>query len=145
MRILKQSESSAMLNLPLLLATVIGSWSFPGWYAHFCEEAGPACRELFGSDDREEAGPVGRGLRLAVEDQLRAGGRPGSPTARCSASISTSASTDYLGVFAASLPTTRRWGPPAHDQRSRHQAASLPWSALRGPGIVEEYRRVSCV
>jgi len=28
-----------MANLPLLPATVIGSWSFPGWYAKFCEPA----------------------------------------------------------------------------------------------------------
>ena len=27
-----------MSDLPLIPATVIGSWSFPGWYAHFCDD-----------------------------------------------------------------------------------------------------------
>lgn len=43
-----------MANLPLLPATVIGSWSLPGWYAKFCEDVA-AHPELFGVDDREEA------------------------------------------------------------------------------------------
>src|SRR5439155_1167269 len=43
-----------MAALPLLPATVIGSWSFPGWYAKFCEDAARQ-PELFGADDREDA------------------------------------------------------------------------------------------
>ena len=59
-----------MDTLPLIPATVIGSWSFPGWYAKFCEDAARQ-PELFGPDDRDEA--VRDAVRLAVEDQLRAG------------------------------------------------------------------------
>src|SRR5262249_32898554 len=53
----------AMMNLPPLTATVIGSWSFPGWYAKFCEDVGRN-PELYGTDDRAEA--VRDAVRLAV-------------------------------------------------------------------------------
>src|SRR6266403_1335784 len=56
--------------LPLLPATVIGSWSFPGWYVKFCEDAGRH-PDLYGPDDLAEA--VRDAVRLAVDDQLRAG------------------------------------------------------------------------
>src|SRR5262249_49705355 len=59
-----------MNALPLLPATVIGSWSFPGWYTYFCEEV-RLHPERFGPDDREEA--VRDAVRLAIEDQLQAG------------------------------------------------------------------------
>jgi hypothetical protein len=35
-----------MANLPLLPATVIGSWSFPGWYAKFLRRRGSAPRTI---------------------------------------------------------------------------------------------------
>ena len=59
-----------MNKLPVLPATVIGSWSFPGWYAKICEDAARH-PELFGPDDREEA--LRDAVRLAVDDQLCAG------------------------------------------------------------------------
>src|SRR5258708_5929748 len=59
-----------MPSLPVLPATVIGSWAFPGWYARLCEEAARD-PDLFGPDDRDEA--VRDAVRLAVDDQLRAG------------------------------------------------------------------------
>ena len=59
-----------MTTLPLLPATVIGSWSFPGWYAKFCDDAARQ-PDLFGADDRDEA--VRDAVRLAVDDQLQAG------------------------------------------------------------------------
>ena len=59
-----------MAALPVLPVTVIGSWSFPGWYAKFCEDVA-AHPELYGPDDRAEA--VLDAVRIAVDDQLRAG------------------------------------------------------------------------
>ena len=59
-----------MSDLPLIPAAVIGSWSFPGWYAHFCDQVSRH-PDRFGPDDREEA--LRDAVRLAVEDQLRAG------------------------------------------------------------------------
>src|SRR5262245_14388371 len=64
------SSEDFVTSLPLLPATVIGSWSFPGWYAKFCEDAARQ-PELFGPEDRDEA--VRDAVRLAVDDQLRAG------------------------------------------------------------------------
>jgi methionine synthase II (cobalamin-independent) len=59
-----------MATFPLLPVTVIGSWSFPGWYAKFCDDAARH-PDQFGDDDREEA--LSDAVRLAVDDQLRAG------------------------------------------------------------------------
>ena len=39
-----------MTALPLIPATVIGSWSFPGWYAKFCEDVALQ-PDAFGPDD----------------------------------------------------------------------------------------------
>ena len=54
----------------ILPATVIGSWSFPGWYEKFAADVEQS-PELFGQDDRDEA--VRDAVRLAIDDQLRAG------------------------------------------------------------------------
>jgi 5-methyltetrahydropteroyltriglutamate--homocysteine methyltransferase len=121
---------------PLIPATVIGSWSFPGWYVKFCEDVAQH-PELFGPDDREEA--LRDAVRLAIDDQLRAG-----------ADIITDGEMqrvdfnlgfyDYLRGLQP-LPTVRKWGAPAHDQRSRYVCVE-PISAPRGLGLIEEYRRL---
>jgi 5-methyltetrahydropteroyltriglutamate--homocysteine methyltransferase len=121
---------------PLIPATVIGSWSFPGWYAKFCEDAARQ-PELFGPDDRDEA--VRDAVRLAIDDQLRAG-----------ADIITDGEMqrvdfnlgfyDYLQGLEP-LPQRRLWGPPAHDQRSKYRCVA-PLAAPYGLGLVEEYRRL---
>jgi 5-methyltetrahydropteroyltriglutamate--homocysteine methyltransferase len=128
-----------MANLPLLPATVIGSWSLPGWYAKFCEDVA-AWPEQFGADDREEA--VRDAVRLAVDDQLRAGADliTDGEMQRVDFNLGFY---DYLtGV--QPLPVVRRWGPPAHDQRSRYVCIA-PLTAPRGLGLVEEYRRLRTI
>jgi 5-methyltetrahydropteroyltriglutamate--homocysteine methyltransferase len=128
-----------MAPLPLIPATVIGSWSFPGWYAKFCDDVARQPGQ-FGADDRNEA--VHDAVRLAVDDQLRAG-----------ADLVTDGEMqrvdfnhgfyDYLkGV--EPLPPARRWGPPAHDQRSRYRCVA-PLAAPSGLGIVAEYRRLRTI
>jgi 5-methyltetrahydropteroyltriglutamate--homocysteine methyltransferase len=128
-----------MAVLPLLPATVIGSWSFPGWYAKFCDDAARQ-PELFGADDRDEA--VRDAVRLAVDDQLRAG-----------ADLITDGEmhrVDFnLGFYdrltgLQPLPPGRRWGPPAHDQRSKYVCIA-PLDAPQGLGLVEEYQRLRAV
>jgi 5-methyltetrahydropteroyltriglutamate--homocysteine methyltransferase len=119
-----------------LPATVIGSWSFPGWYAKFCEDV-QRNPDQFGAADREEA--VRDAVRLAIDDQLRAG-----------ADIITDGEMqrvdfnlgfyDYLKGIRP-LAQARRWGPPAHDQRSKYICVE-PISAPGGLGLVEEYRRL---
>src|SRR5437667_7990525 len=128
-----------MAVLPLLPATVIGSWSLPGWYARFCEDVARR-PELFGADDREEA--VRDAVRLAVDDQLQAG-----------ADIITDGEMQRvnfnLGFYGRltgikTLPQARLWGPPAHDQRSKYLCVA-PLAAPRGLGLVEEYQRLRTV
>jgi 5-methyltetrahydropteroyltriglutamate--homocysteine methyltransferase len=125
-----------MRDLPLLPATVIGSWSFPGWYARFCDDAARQ-PELFGADDREEA--VRDAVRLALDDQLRAGADlvTDGEMQRVDFNLGFY---DYLEGLKP-LPPARRWGPPAHDQRSRYLCVA-PLAAPRGLGVVAEYRRV---
>jgi 5-methyltetrahydropteroyltriglutamate--homocysteine methyltransferase len=122
--------------LPLIPATVIGSWSFPGWYAKFCEDAARH-PDLFGADDREEA--LRDAVRLALDDQVRAG-----------ADIVTDGEMqrvdfnlgfyDYLDGIKP-LPPSRLWGPPAHDQRSRYLCVA-PLAAAQGLGLVREHHRL---
>ncbi len=121
---------------PIIPATVIGSWSFPGWYAKFCADVARH-PDSFGTDDRAEA--LGDAVRLAIDDQLRAG-----------ADIVTDGEmqrVDFnLGFYdflegLKPLPSARHWGAPAHDQRSRYVCVA-PLAAPRGLGLVEEYRRL---
>jgi 5-methyltetrahydropteroyltriglutamate--homocysteine methyltransferase len=125
-----------MSTLPLLPATVIGSWAFPGWYAKFCDDVARQ-PELFGADDRAEA--VRDAVRLAVDDQLRAGADliTDGEMQRVDFNLGFY---DYLEGIRP-LPPARRWGAPAHDQRSRY-VCEAPLKAPRGLGLVEEYRRL---
>ena len=125
--------------IPVLPATVIGSWSFPGWYAKFCQDVAEHPDHV-GQLDREEA--VRDAIRLAVDDQLQAG-----------ADIITDGEMqrvdfnlgfyDYLEGIKP-LPALRLWGPPAHDQRSRYLVTE-PLRAPRGLGLVTEYRRLRAI
>src|SRR5438105_1202645 len=124
-----------MSSLPLLPATVIGSWSFPGWYAKFCDDVA-AYPDAFGSADRDEA--VLDAVRLAVDDQLRAGADliTDGEMQRVDFNLGFY---DYLTGLEP-LPPARRWGPPAHDQRSKYRCVA-PLQAPNGLGTVAEYRR----
>src|SRR5581483_8282822 len=126
-------------SLPLLPATVIGSWSFPGWYAKFCEDVARH-PEQFGVEDREEA--ARDAVRLAVDDQLSAGADliTDGEMRRVDFNLGFY---DYLTGIEP-LPTARHWGPPAHDQRSRYRCVA-PLAAPRGLGIVEEYQRLRTI
>src|SRR5436305_867415 len=125
-----------MSALPLLPATVIGSWAFPGWYAHLCEEAARD-PDLYGPDDREEA--VRDAVRLAVDDQLRAGADLITDGEMTRVDFNLGFYDHLTGL--EPLPPARRWGAPAHDQRSRYRCVA-PLDAPHGLGCVEEYRRL---
>ncbi len=128
-----------MTHLPLIPATVIGSASFPGWYAYFSEQVRKH-PERFGTADREEA--IRDAVRLAVEDQLRAGIDLISDGEMQRVDFNLGFY-DYLEGLKP-LSRTRCWGPPAHDQRDRYLAVS-PLTAPRGLGIVQEYRRLRTI
>lgn len=121
---------------PLIPATVIGSWSFPGWYEKFIADVA-ATPERFGPVDREEA--LRDAVRLAVDDQLRAGldRITDGEMQRVDFNLGFY---DYLDGLEP-LPPQRLWGAPAHDQRSKYRCVA-PLAAPRGLGVVEEYRRL---
>src|SRR5438477_4840546 len=125
-----------MLALPLLPATVIGSWAFPGWYAKFCDDVARQ-PELFGADDRDEA--LHAAVRLAVDDQLRAGADliTDGEMQRVDFNLGFY---DYLNGLQR-LPAARRWGPPAHDQRDKYLCVA-PLTAPSGLGLVREFERL---
>jgi 5-methyltetrahydropteroyltriglutamate--homocysteine methyltransferase len=117
-------------------ATVIGSWSFPGWYEKFIADVKDH-PELFGPADRDEA--VRDAVRLAVDDQVRAGidRITDGEMQRVDFNLGFY---EYLRGLEP-IPRNRRWGAPAHDQRDRYRAtANL--SAPDGLGTVAEYRRL---
>jgi 5-methyltetrahydropteroyltriglutamate--homocysteine methyltransferase len=123
-----------MQQLPLLPATVIGSWSFPGWYVHFCEEAARQ-PERFGSADRAEA--LRDAVRLAVQDQLQAGADliTDGEMQRVDFNLGFY---DYLTGIEP-IPPARRWGSPAHDQRGQFRCVQ-EIAAPNGLGTVAEYQ-----
>jgi 5-methyltetrahydropteroyltriglutamate--homocysteine methyltransferase len=128
-----------MLTFPVIPATVIGSWSFPGWYVRFCDDVSRH-PDQFGPDDCEEA--LRDAVRLAVADQHAAG-----------ADIITDGEmqrVDFnLGFYdrltgLQPLPQGRRLGAPAHDQRSKY-LCTAPVEAPTGLGIVAEYQRLRTI
>jgi 5-methyltetrahydropteroyltriglutamate--homocysteine methyltransferase len=122
--------------LPVLPATVIGSWSFPGWYVKFCADVAEQ-PHLFGPDDRDEA--VRDAVRLAVDDQLRAGADIISDGEMQRVDFNLGFYDHLTGL--ERLPQGRHWGAPAHDQRSRYRCTA-PLEAAHGLGLVAEYRRL---
>lgn len=119
----------------ILPATVIGSWSLPGWYEKFIADVDLA-PDRFGPVDREEA--LRDAVRLAIDDQLRAGldRITDGEMQRVDFNLGFY---DYLEGIEP-LPQARHWGAPAHDQRSKYRCVA-PLKAPNGLGIVAEYRR----
>jgi 5-methyltetrahydropteroyltriglutamate--homocysteine methyltransferase len=117
-------------------ATVIGSWSFPGWFEKFIGDV-KAEPGRFGPSDREEA--VRDAVRLAVDDQLRAGldRITDGEMQRVDFNLGFY---EYLRGLEP-VPRSRRWGAPAHDQRDRYRCVA-PLSAPGGLGVVAEYCRL---
>ncbi|MHB1558754.1 MAG: hypothetical protein ACYC61_14975 [Isosphaeraceae bacterium] len=100
---------------PTIPATVIGSWSFPGWYEKFIADVRDS-PDRFGRLDRDEA--VRDAVRLAVDDQIRAGldRITDGEMQRVDFNLGFY---EFLGGLDP-LPPSRRWGAPAHDQRDRY-------------------------
>jgi 5-methyltetrahydropteroyltriglutamate--homocysteine methyltransferase len=124
------------MNDPTIPATVIGSWSFPGWYEKFIADVATH-PHLFGAVDREEA--LRDAVRLAIDDQARVGldRITDGEMARVDFNLGFY---DFIAGLER-LPQARRWGPPAHDQRSRYRAVA----ELRAPdglGTLAELERL---
>jgi 5-methyltetrahydropteroyltriglutamate--homocysteine methyltransferase len=117
-------------------ATVIGSWSFPGWYEAFIAEVA-AHPEWTGVADREEA--LRDAVRLAIDDQLRSGLDRITDGEMSRVDFNLGFYDFIEGIEA--LARDRKLGAPAHDQRSKYRCVE-PLSAPRGLGTVEEFQRL---
>ncbi|WP_406700543.1 cobalamin-independent methionine synthase II family protein [Singulisphaera sp. Ch08] len=120
----------------LIPATVIGSWSFPGWYEKFVADVA-ASPDQFGPIDREEA--LRDAVRLAIDDQIRAGLERVTDGEMGRVDFNLGFYDFLQGI--EPLGTLRRLGAPAHDQRTKYRCVA-PLSAPEGLGIVEEYHRL---
>src|SRR5271165_4466177 len=123
---LEDWERNQEMSDPTIPATVIGSWSFPGWFERFIADVA-AHPDLFGPVDREEA--VRDAVRLAIDDQVRAGldRISDGEMQRVDFNIGFY---EYLGGLTP-IGRARHWGAPAHDQRDRYRCIS-PLSAPEG-------------
>ena len=126
------ADSIAMQPIPLR-TTVIGSYPFPGWLEFACQHL-----DRFGADDLKEL--QDDAVVAAIHDQVSAGLdviTDGEQT-RLDFNLSFYGYLDGIAVESAS---SRRFGPPAHDQRGKHPVIG-PIKAPRGLGAVEEFERL---
>ena len=116
-----------------LRTSVIGSYPFPSWL-HF---AGDNLNE-FGSDDIEEL--KDDATICAIHDQIKAGLdviTDGEQT-RFDFNLSFYG---HLSGISLEPESPRKFGPPAHDQRGKHEIIG-ELTAPNGLGAVEEFRRL---
>ncbi len=116
-----------------LRTTVIGSYPFPAWLEFASEHL-----EAFGADDLSEM--LDDAVGAAVRDQVDAGLdviTDGEQT-RLDFNLSFYG---FLTGLAPEPPSARRFGPPGHDQRGKHEVIG-ELAAPRGLGVVEEFRRL---
>ncbi|QDV38029.1 cobalamin-independent methionine synthase II family protein [Tautonia plasticadhaerens] len=124
-----------MSSEPLIPATVIGSWSFPGWYEAFIADVADR-PDRYGPADREEA--LRDAVRVVVADQLGAGLDRITDGEMQRVDFNLGFYDFIEGI--EPIPRNRLWGAPAHDQRSKYRCVS-PLAAPRGLGTVAEFRR----
>ncbi len=121
------------MNRRPLRTTVIGSYPFPGWL-----EFAASHLDQFGEADRAELQEDA--VIAAIHDQVAAGLdviTDGEQT-RLDFNLSFYG---YLEGIALEQAPPRRFGPPAHDQRGRHQVVG-ELLAPRGLGVVAEFERL---
>jgi 5-methyltetrahydropteroyltriglutamate--homocysteine methyltransferase len=117
-----------------VITTVVGSYPFPGWLEHASDQLG-----AFGPDDIAEM--QDDAVTAAVMDQVRAGLDvvTDGEQSRFDFNLSFYA---FLEGIDREVEPTRRYGPPAHDQRGRHGIVG-ELKASRGLGVVDEYQRLA--
>lgn len=116
-----------------LRTTVIGSYPFPGWLEFAAQHL-----DQFGSADRDEL--IEDAVTVAVEDQVKAGLDVITDGEQTRLDFNLSFYGFIEGISLESAPP-RRFGPPAHDQRGKHQVTGTLKSP-RGLGTVEDFKRL---
>ncbi|HEY0702263.1 MAG TPA: cobalamin-independent methionine synthase II family protein [Candidatus Acidoferrales bacterium] len=119
-----------------LRTTVIGSYPFPSWLTFASNHL-----DEFGSDDMAEL--LNDAVAVAVKDQIDSGLdviTDGEQT-RLDFNLSFYG---FLAGMAPEPPSGRRFGPPGHDQRGKHEITG-ELSAPRGLGVVREFQRLKTI
>lgn len=116
-----------------LRSSVVGSYPFPGWL-----EFASQSLDRFGPKDIEEMQEDA--VTAALHDQVDAGLDVVTDGEQTRLDFNLSFYGHIEGISLESHPP-RRWGPPAHDQRGKHEITG-ELSAPRGLGCVEEFRRL---
>lgn len=119
-----------------LRTSVIGSLPFPGWLEFAAQSL-----SQFGSSDITEIQVDA--TTVAVRDQLAAGLDVITDGEQGRLDFNLSFYGYLSGINLESTPP-RRWGPPAHDQRGKHDIVG-ELAAPRGLGVVEEYERLKSI
>jgi len=113
--------------------TVIGSYPFPGWLEFACQNL-----EKFGLADRAEL--QDDAVIAAIHDQVAAGLDVITDGEQTRLDFNLSFYGFLEGLELEPAPP-RQFGPPAHDQRGKHQVTG-ELKAPRGLGVVEEFARL---
>ena len=116
-----------------LRTTVIGSYPLPGWL-----EFASTRLDEFGSDDVAEL--IDDAVAVAVQDQTAAGLDVITDGEQTRLDFNLSFYGFLTGIDIESRPK-RRFGPPAHDQRGKHEVTGT-LGAPRGLGAVDDFRRL---
>lgn len=116
-----------------LRTNVIGSYPFPSWLEFASQHL-----DQFGAADFREL--QDDAVTVAIHDQVAAGLDviTDGEQSRLDFNLSFYG---YIEGIEREKASERRWGPPAHDQRGKHQVKG-ELKAPRGLGVVEEYQRL---
>ena len=119
-----------------LRTTVVGSYPMPAWL-----ESTVSSLDRFGPADivelQEDA------CRTAVSDQMAAGLDVITDGEQGRFDFNLSFYGHLSGITMEAAPP-RRWGPPAHDQRGKHEVTG-ELSAPKGLGAIAEYQRLRAI
>jgi 5-methyltetrahydropteroyltriglutamate--homocysteine methyltransferase len=121
-----------MQQIPIK-TTVVGSWPFPSWLEFASDNL-----DKFGKADINEM--IDDAVINAIHDQCEAGLDVISDGEQTRLDFNLS----FYGFIKGLQPNheeTRKYGPPAHDQRGKHTVVEK-LTAPKGLGVVEEYKRL---
>src|SRR5215468_2567735 len=116
-----------------LRTTVIGSYPFPGWLEFASERL-----DEFGEEDLREI--LDDAVTCAIHDQAGAGLDVITDGEQTRLDFNLSFYGFIEGIELESAPS-RRFGPPAHDQRGKHTVVG-ELRAPRGLGAVADFERL---
>src|SRR5205814_5072868 len=116
-----------------LRTTVVGSYPFPGWLEFACQHL-----DQLGEADRAEM--IDDAVAIAVRDQVAAGLDVITDGEQTRLDFNLSFYGFIKGIELESA-SPRRFGPPAHDQRGKHQVVA-PLAAPDGLGTVADFQRL---